>query len=219
MLRLDAVPFLWKRRGTDCMNQPEAHLAPLLPSRALTRLAAPGLLLKAEAMVEPDLLGKYLGGHEVYRPECDLAHDNQLMVMLWSAMATGDARLAAQALGRRPAAPASTSWVTYVGCHDDIGWAVSDIDAAAVGLDGHVHRGLLSDFYAGNAAGSFARGKVFQHNALGESPISGTLASLCGVEAALAGGDSVENAARAAPARVDVLRGLLIRGSAAHLHG
>ena len=69
---------------------------------------------------------------------------------------------------------------------------MSDIDAAAVGLDGHVHRGLLSDFYAGNAAGSFARGKVFQHNALGESPISGTLASLCGVEAALAGGDSVE---------------------------
>ena len=69
---------------------------------------------------------------------------------------------------------------------------MSDIDAAAVGLDGHVHRGLLSDFYAGNAAGSFARGKVFQHNVLGESPISGTLASLCGVEAALAGDDSVE---------------------------
>ena len=191
VLRLDAVPFLWKRRGTDCMNQPEAHLL-LQAFRALTRLAAPGLLLKAEAMVEPDLLGKYLGGHEVYRPECDLAYDNQLMVMLWSAVATGDARLAAQALGRRPAAPASTSWVTYVRCHDDIGWAVSDIDAAAVGLDGHVHRGLLSDFYAGNAAGSFARGKVFQHNVLGESPISGTLASLCGVEAALAGGDSVE---------------------------
>ena len=83
VLRLDAVPFLWKRRGTDCMNQPEAHLL-LQAFRALTRLAAPGLLLKAEAMVEPDLLGKYLGGHEVYRPECDLAYDNQLMVMLWS---------------------------------------------------------------------------------------------------------------------------------------
>ena len=114
------------------------------------------------------------------------------MVMLWSAVATGDARLAAQALGRRQAAPASTSWVTYVGCHDDIGWAVEDIDAAAVGLDGHVHRGFLRYFYAGNAAGSFARGKVFQHNALGESPISGTLASLCGVAVALAGGDNVE---------------------------
>ena len=53
-------------------------------------------------------------------------------------------------------------------------------------------RQILSDFYVGNAAGSFARGKVFQHNALGESPISGTLASLCGVEAALTGGDSAE---------------------------
>jgi amylosucrase len=188
VLRLDAAPFLWKRLGTDCMNQPETHLL-LQALRALTRLAAPGLLLKAEAMVGPDELGKYLGGHDVYRPECDLAYDNQLMVMLWSAVATGDARLAAQALGRRSPAPAPTSWVTYVRCHDDIGWAVSDIDAAAVGLDGPTHRRLLSDFYAGKVAGSFARGEVFQDSA-GGSPISGTLASLCGVEAALADGDT-----------------------------
>ena len=107
VLRLDAAPFLWKRLGTDCQNQPEAHLL-VQAFRALTRLAAPGLLLKAEAIVSPDLLVAYLGGHDRYRPECDLAYDNQLMVMLWSSLATRDVRLAEQALagaGPRPRLP------------------------------------------------------------------------------------------------------------------
>ncbi len=55
VLRLDAVPFLWKRMGTACQNQPEAHLL-LQAFRALTRLAAPGLVLKAEAIVHGDAL-------------------------------------------------------------------------------------------------------------------------------------------------------------------
>jgi amylosucrase len=107
VLRLDAVPFLWKRKGTDCQNQPEAHLL-IQAFRALTRLAAPGLLLKAEAIVSPDMLVQYLGGHDRYRPECDLAYDNQLMVMLWSTAATRDVRLAERALSRRrPPPPAA----------------------------------------------------------------------------------------------------------------
>ena len=95
-----------------------------------TGLAAPGLALKAEAIVSPDMLVQYLGAHDRYQPECDLAYDNQLMVMLWSTLASRDVRLAEQALSRRRPAPQSTSWVTYVRCHDDIGWAVSDADAA-----------------------------------------------------------------------------------------
>jgi len=188
VLRLDAVPFLWKRLGTDCQNQPEAHLL-LQAFRAFTRLAAPGLLLKAEAMVEPEILATYLGAQDVYHPECDLAYDNQLMVMLWSAMATGDARLATQALARRPPAPDPAAWVTYVRCHDDIGWAVSDVDALAAGMSGPEHRRWLSEFYTGSTPDSFADGEVFQGHRGGASPVSGTLASLCGVGAALAGED------------------------------
>ena len=123
ILRLDATPFLWKRLGTNCQNQPEAHLI-VQAFRALTRLAAPGLALKAEAIVSQDDLVQYLGGHDQFRPECDLAYDNQLMVMLWSTMATRDVRLAERALARRRRPPESTAWVTYVRCHDDIGWAV-----------------------------------------------------------------------------------------------
>ena len=189
VLRVDAAPFLWKRMGTDCQNQPEAH-ALLQAFRALTRLAAPGLVLKAEAIVSPELLVAYLGGHDRFHPECDLAYDNQLMVMLWSTLATRDVRLAEAALSRRRPAPVPTSWVTYIRCHDDIGWAVSDADAAAAGLSGAAHRRFLSDFYAAGFSGSFARGALFQDNsATGDARVSGMAASLCGIEAALDAGD------------------------------
>jgi amylosucrase len=189
VLRLDAAPFLWKRMGTDCQNQPEAHQI-VQAFRALTRLAAPGLVLKAEAIVSPEMLVQYLGGHDRFRPECDLAYDNQLMVMLWSTLATRDVRLAEAALARRRPAPAPTSWVTYIRCHDDIGWAVSDADAGAAGLDGAAHRRFLSAFYSAGFPGSFARGALFQVNpATGDSRVSGMAASLCGIEAALEAGD------------------------------
>jgi amylosucrase len=189
VLRLDAVPFLWKRIGTDCQNQLEAHRI-VQAFRALTRLAAPGLVLKAEAIVAPEMLAQYLGAHDRFRPECDLAYDNQLMVMLWSSLATRDVRLAEAALSRRRPAPAPASWVTYVRCHDDIGWAVSDADAGAAGLDGFAHRRFLADFYAARFPGSFARGALFQDNpATGDARISGMAASLCGIGAALQGED------------------------------
>jgi amylosucrase len=183
VLRLDAVPFLWKRMGTDCQNQPEAHLL-VQAYRGLTRLAAPGVLFKAEAIVAPDMLVQYLGAHDRYRPECDLAYHNQLMVLLWSSLATRDARLAARALSRLRPAPATTGWVTYLRCHDDIGWAVADSDAAAVGWNGFDHRRFLADFYAGRYPGSFARGAVFQENeATGDARTSGMAAALCGIAA------------------------------------
>ena len=190
VVRLDAAPFLWKRLGTECQNQPESHRI-LQAIRALTRLARPGVVLKAEAIVGPDLLVPYLGGHERFRPECDLAYDNQLMVMLWSALAARDATLPAQALRRRRTPPDSTGWVTYVRCHDDIGWAIADEDAHAVGWDAFAHRGFLARFYAGDHEGSFARGHYFQVNpATGDARTSGTAASLAGLEAALDSGDT-----------------------------
>ncbi|WP_448627557.1 alpha-amylase family protein [Geodermatophilus sp. URMC 64] len=189
VFRMDAVPFMWKRLGTTCQNQPEVHtLLQLL--HALTRLAAPGVIFKAEAIVAPDDLVPYLGGHERYRPECELAYHNSLMVLLWSSLATQDARLARHALGRMRPIPATTSWVTYVRGHDDIGWAVTDEDAAAIGVGGHSHRRFLNDFFAGHYPASSARGALFQENALtGDARVSGSAASLCGIEEALERGD------------------------------
>ncbi len=189
VFRMDAVPFLWKRMGTTGQNQPEAHVL-LQLLHALTRLAAPGVVFKAEAIVAPDDLVPYLGAHERYRPECELAYHNQLMVLLWSSLATGDVRLARQSLRRMRPIPPSTTWCTYVRGHDDIGWAVTDEDAGAVGLDGAAHRQFLVDFFAGRFPGSPARGAPFQENeATGDARISGSTASLCGIEDALDRGD------------------------------
>lgn len=192
VVRLDAAPFLWKRMGTDCQNQPEAHRI-LQALKALSRLAMPAMVLKAEAIVGPDLLVPYLGGHQRYRPECDLAYDNQLMVMLWSALAARDARLPRQALARRPPVPTGTGWVTYVRCHDDIGWAVADEDAWALGYDPAQHRRFLARFYSGGHQGSFGRGIDFQSNpATGDVRTSGMAASLAGLEQALEVGDDAQ---------------------------
>ena len=189
VLRLDAVPFLWKRKGTDCQNQPEVHEL-LQAFRAALRIAAPAVAFKAEAIVAPQQLVSYLGTGRHQGKECDLAYHNVLMVALWSSLASGRAHLITQVLRSMPPAPPSSSWLTYVRGHDDIGWAVSDEDAVAVGEDGHAHRRFLIDFYAGDFPGSFARGARFQEDErTGDARTSGTTASLAGLQAALEAAD------------------------------
>ena len=208
-LRLDAIAFLWKRLGTDSQNQPEVH-ALTQALRAVARIAAPAVVFKAEAIVGPAQLAPYLGVGARAGRVSDLAYHNGLMVQTWSALASRDTRLLTQALRSQPTTPPTTAWATYVRGHDDIGWAVDDDDAAAVGLSGPAHRAFLSDYYSGAYAGSDARGLVFQENpATGDRRISGSAASLAGLEAALEDGD---------PHRVDlavrrhVLAHLLVLG-------
>lgn len=189
VFRLDAVAFMWKRRGTDCQNQPEVHDL-LQALRACSRIAAPAVIHKAEAIVSPDHLIHYLGTHGRYGKESDLAYHNSLMVQYWSSLASRDTRLMTRVLMDFPEKPANTAWGTYVRGHDDIGWAITEEDAARVGLDGAAHRSFLSDYYSGSFSGSHARGEVYQQNPLtNDRRISGTLASLAGLEAALETGD------------------------------
>ncbi len=190
IFRMDAVPFMWKRLGTTCMNQPEVHEL-MQALHALVKLAAPATVFKAEAIVSPEDLVPYLGGHGRYRPECELAYHNQLMVMLWSSLATKDARLAVQSLRRMATIPTETAWATYVRCHDDIGWAVSDTDAWAVGWSPFAHRAFLNDFFSGAFPMSYARGALFQSNPeTGDARISGSCAALCGISEARERGDA-----------------------------
>ncbi len=184
VLRLDAVPFLWKRKGTDCQNQPEVHQL-LQALRAVGRIAAPAVAFKAEAIVSPEQLVTYLGTGRHEGKECDLAYNNVLMALLWSSLASGSVALMTHVLEGMPAAPPGAGWVNYVRCHDDIGWTITPEDAAAVGEDAHLHRRFLSDFYAGDFPGSFARGARFQQDeATGEARTSGMTASLAGLESA-----------------------------------
>ena len=193
VFRLDAIAFLWKRIGTNCQNQPEVHgITQAL--RALARIACPAAAFKAEAIVGPADLVHYLGHGVHHGKVSDLAYHNSLMVQIWSMLAARDVRLAAHALRALPPIPPTTAWVTYLRCHDDIGWAIDDGDAAAVGLSGSAHRAFLSDYYAGLFPGSAARGPVFQHNPVtGDRRISGSAAALAGLDAALAAGDPAAN--------------------------
>lgn len=188
VFRLDAIAFIWKHLGTHCQNQPEVH-ALTQALRAAVRMAAPAVAFKAEAIVAPEDLIAYLGTKGHYGKVSELAYHNTLMVQIWSSLASRDTRLFTQALRRFPQKPSNTAWATYLRCHDDIGWAISDTDAAAVGLSGPAHRRFLSDFYKGEFPGSFARGMHFQENPeTGDRRTSGSAASLAGLEAALESG-------------------------------
>ncbi|GAA6526872.1 alpha-amylase family protein [Intrasporangium sp. DVR] len=184
VLRLDAIAFTWKRLGTSCQNQPEVH-ALTQALRAVARIACPALAFKAEAIVGPRDLVQYLGTGRHTGRVSELAYHNSLMVQVWSMLAAGNVALARHALAQLPATPPTGTWICYIRCHDDIGWAIDDQDALAVGLDGPSHRRFLSEWYAGDHPGSWADGLVFQYNpATGDKRISGTAAALVGLTTA-----------------------------------
>jgi amylosucrase len=203
VLRLDAVPFLWKEEGTTCENRPQAHLV-VQALNALAALAAPALAFKSEAIVHPDEVVRWVGGEE-----CRLSYNPLLMALLWEALATGEVRLLADALERRHVLPEGCAWVNYLRSHDDIGWGFADEDARRLGIDPAGHRAFLNAFYTGRQPLSFARGLPFQENPLtGDCRVCGTLASLAGLEQALSAGDllAVDLAVR----RILMLHGIIL---------
>jgi amylosucrase len=187
VLRLDAVAFIWKQLGTSCENLPEAHIL-IQAFNAVTRIAAPAMLFKSEAIVHPADVVKYIRWDE-----CQLSYNPLLMALLWNSLATRKTRLLTQAMRSRFKIPDGCAWVNYVRCHDDIGWTFSDEDAAVLGVNGYDHRQFLNAFYTGRFEGSFARGLPFQENPkTGDCRISGTSASLAGLEKALTEETEVE---------------------------
>ena len=144
----------------------------------MCRLAAPSLLFKSEAIVHPDEVARYIDP-----AECQLSYNPLQMALIWEALATRDVSLLTQALERRHNIPDGTAWVNYVRSHDDIGWTFADEDAAELGINAFEHRRFLNSFYVNRFPGSFARGVPFQDNPrTGDCRISGTTASLCGLE-------------------------------------
>ena len=203
VLRLDAVAFIWKRLGTNCENQPEAHTI-IRAFNAMVKIVAPCLLFKSEAIVHPDEVIRY-----IHPDECQLSYNPLLMALLWEALATREVKLLEHSLKNRNRIPAGCSWVNYVRCHDDIGWTFDDQDARNIGIDPVGHRYFLSKFFTGEFPGAFARGVPFQFNAdTGDVRISGTLSSLAGLEDAIEKQDNelIERAVR----RINLLRSVQI---------
>ncbi|MCB5199502.1 DUF3459 domain-containing protein [Loktanella sp. TSTF-M6] len=186
VFRLDAVAFMWKQMGTSCQNLPQVHDILQALTQA-TRVCAPAVIHKAEAIVGPQDLVPYLGTGSHAGRESQLAYHNNLMVQFWSTLASGDSRLMTYVLKTHfPESFRRASFAPYIRCHDDIGWAITPEDTAHIPhMDAKAHRDYLADFYNGTYPGSTARGTDFQVNAeTGDRRTNGTFASLAGLEAA-----------------------------------
>lgn len=179
VLRLDALAFVWKEKGTVCESLPKAHTL-IKAFQYVARIACPSLVFKSEAIVHPDQVVQY-----IHKDECAISYNPLQMALLWSSVATRDTRLLNLSLKKRWNIPADCSWVNYIRCHDDIGWTFSDEDASCLGINGFAHRQFLNRFFTGRFEGTFSAGEPFQLNpTTGDCRICGTMASLAGLEQA-----------------------------------
>jgi glycosidase len=208
ILRLDAVPFVWKEAGTTCEGLPQAHTV-IRAFNAIVRIATPAMIFKSEAIVHPDEVRSYLGTAGADARESELAYHPLLMVELWEALATSHTHLLRRSMLERFAIPPATGWVNYVRSHDDIGWGFADEDAEALHIDPNPHRNYLNDFYWGRTEQSWSRGVAFQVNpATGDARMCGTTASLAGLEQAMLHND--QKAIDLAVRRIILLHGIAI---------
>ena len=189
VLRLDAVPYLWKRMGTTGQNLDEAHTV-LRLFRACTAIVAPEVVLMAEAVVQPHEIVRYFGTDDYEGRECETAYHVSLMVLLWDCIATRSVRLLRRGLESIPRIPRDATWFTYIRCHDDIGLGYADEDIRACGFDPFLHRRFMVDYLTGRFPGSSAAGEPFMYNPrTQDARISGSAAALVGLETALRIGD------------------------------
>jgi amylosucrase len=189
IVRLDAVAFLWKKIGSQCQNEREAHLI-LQLMKDCCQVTAPGVLFIAEAIVAPVEVTKYFGEDAVNAKECEIAYNATLMALLWDAVATKNANLLNQGIKSLPDKLERATWLNYIRCHDDIGLGFDDKDIALAGYDPKAHRSFIIDYFTGNHAFSPARGVAFGSNKKnGDARIAGSLASLAGLEKAIESND------------------------------
>jgi len=189
ILRLDAVAFLWKKIGSTCQNEREAHLL-LQLMKGCCQVTAPGVLFIAEAIVAPSEVAKYFGEDAISAKECEIAYNATFMSLLWDGVATKNAVLLNQGIKHLPVKLERATWLNYVRCHDDIGLGFDDEDVRRSGYDPAQHRHFLIDYFTGRFSGSVARGLPFSENPkTGDARISGALASLAGLETALESDD------------------------------
>ncbi len=194
VVRLDAVPYIWKALGTTCRNQPQVHTLVRM-MRMACEIVCPGTLLLGEVVMAPDKVAPYFG--TVEKPECHMLYNVTTMASIWHTVATRDTRLLRHQLQQVFALPGQYTFLNYLRCHDDIGWGL-DYDFLGRFGQGEVsHKKYLNDYFTGKWPGSPSRGELYNDDPrLGDARLCGTTASLCGVQAALenGGGAALESA-------------------------
>jgi maltose alpha-D-glucosyltransferase/alpha-amylase len=113
--RLDAVPYLLEREGTNNENLPETH-ALLKRIRAELDRTNPGKMLLAEANQWPEDVQQYFGNGD----ECHMAFHFPLMPRMYMALAQEDRFPITDILRQTPDIPATCQWAIFLRNHDEL---------------------------------------------------------------------------------------------------
>ena len=182
IIRLDAVPYIWKTLGTNCRNLPQVHTLVRI-MRMAAEIVCPGTLLLGEVVMEPSKVVPYFG--TVEKPECNMLYNVTTMASTWHTVATQDTRLMKHQLASVFALPKEYVFLNYLRCHDDIGWGLDYPFLRTFGIDEVAHKKYLNDYFKGDFRGSPSRGETYNDAPeLGDARMCGTTASLCGLESA-----------------------------------
>ena len=205
IVRIDAVPYIWKQLGTTCRNLPQVHTIVRM-MRTITEIVCQGVLLLGEVVMEPVKVVPYFGTLE--KPEWHMLYNVTTMASTWHTIATADTRLLKHQMDIVTRLPKDYVFLNYLRCHDDIGWGLDYEWLKQFGIAEAPHKKYLNDYFRGYVEGSDARGELYNDDpVLQDARLCGTTASLCGLEAA--GFEQNEEKTAQAIQRIEMLNAYL----------
>ncbi len=200
IIRIDAVPYIWKELGTKCRNLPKVHTIVRM-MRIISEIVCPGVLLLGEVVMEPEKVVPYFG--TVERPECHMLYNVTTMATTWHTVATRDVSLLKKQLDIVNNLPKEYVFLNYLRCHDDIGWGLDYETLKSQGMEERAHKEYLNEYFLGHSGGSTSRGELYNYDPVsGDGRFCGTTASMCGIEKA---GFEQDEEAMALAIRKDVM--------------
>ena len=183
VIRIDAVPYIWKELGTQCRNLPQVHTIVRM-MRMIAEIVCPSVILLGEVVMEPEKVVPYFGTIE--KPECHMLYNVTTMASTWHTVATHDIRLLKKQMDIVNGLPKEYVFLNYLRCHDDIGWGLDYPTLKSWGLEEISHKRYLNDFFTGKVQGSVSRGELYNDDPVTmDARFCGTTASMCGIESAL----------------------------------
>ena len=188
IIRIDAVPYIWKELGTSCRNLKEVHTIVRM-MRMIAEIVCPSVILLGEVVMEPEKVVPYFG--TVEKPECHMLYNVTTMATTWNSIATRDIRLLKKQMDIVSRLPKQYTFLNYLRCHDDIGWGLDFDTMKQWGMEEPSHKRYLNDYFTGKTEGSVSRGELYNDDPVTQDArFCGTTASMCGIEAAGFEGDA-----------------------------
>ena len=188
IIRIDAVPYIWKQLGTNCRNLPQVHTIVRM-MRMIGEIVCPGIVLLGEVVMAPVEVVPYFG--TVDKPECHMLYNVTTMATTWNSVACRDTRLLRRQLEAVCGLPREYTFLNYLRCHDDIGWGLDYATLSDWGMEEVPHKHYLNAYFQGHTEGSVSRGELYNADPVtGDARFCATTASMCGIEAAGFEGDA-----------------------------